>query len=232
MGVEYAEAFAAAAEYASQTGAVFCHAYDQLEIAAGAGTLAEEILQDEPTIDTVVVAVGGGGLLAGVLAGVDGRARVVAAEPRTIPTLNAALAAGKPVDVSVSGVAADSLGARRIGDVGFDTATRAGVSSALVDDADIVAARTRLWTEYRIAAEHGAATAYAALISDAYTPMAGERICVVVCGANTDPFTLGAAPAEPDPDPRGHEPPLMERSADQPFSNHSLVCRTRITNGV
>ncbi|ROZ52881.1 threonine/serine dehydratase [Rhodococcus sp. WS1] len=196
VGAEYAEAFEAATEYAAQTGAVFCHAYDQLEIAAGAGTLAEEILHDEPTIDTLIVAVGGGGLLAGVLAGADGRARVVAAEPRTIPTLHAALAAGRPVDIAVSGVAADSLGARRIGDVGFVTATEMGVTSVLVDDADIAAARIRLWSEYRIAAEYGAATAYAALVSGAYEPSAGERVCVVVCGANTDPSTLNSSPAD------------------------------------
>ncbi|MGC0367623.1 threonine dehydratase [Rhodococcus sp. 27YEA15] len=196
VGNEYVEAFDAAIEYASQTGAVFCHAYDQLEIAAGAGTLAEEILHDEPEIDTVIVSVGGGGLLAGVLAGIDGRAKVVAVEPRTIPTLNAALTAGKPLDVSVSGIAADSLGARRIGNVAFDTASKIAVSSVLVDDVDIDAARTRLWTEYRIAAEHGAATAYAALTSGAYTPTTGERVCVVICGANTDPATLATVPVE------------------------------------
>ncbi|MDN5743987.1 MAG: threonine/serine dehydratase [Nocardioidaceae bacterium] len=193
VGTEYADALEAATEHAARTGAVFCHAYDQVEIAAGAGTLALELLADEPEIDTVVVAVGGGGLLAGVLAAVDGRARVVAAEPQSIPTLHRALAEGRPVDVAVSGVASDSLGARRIGDIAFDTASRTGPVSVLVDEAEIVAARNRLWSEFRIAAEHGAATAYAALSSGGYIPAEGERVAVVVCGANTDPATLGTA---------------------------------------
>lgn len=197
VGVEYAEAFEAAIVFADETGAVFCHAYDQPEIAAGAGTLAVEILEDEPTIDTVVVAVGGGGLLAGVLAGLDRRASVVAVEPRAIPTLHAALSAGRPIDVAVSGVAADSLGARRLGDVAYDIASRHGVTSVLVEDADIVAARLRLWSDYRIAAEHGAAAAYAALTCGAYKPSEGERVAVVVCGANTDATTLAAVEYSP-----------------------------------
>ena len=191
VGTEYAEALEAATEHTAQTGAVFCHAYDQVEIAAGAGTLALEVLEDEPDIDTVVVAVGGGGLLAGVLAAVDERARVVAVEPLAIPTLHSALAEGRPVDVAVSGIAADSLGARRIGDIAFDVASHAHPVSVLVGDDDIVAARSRLWSEFRIAAEHGAAAAYAALTSGVYVPEPGERVAVVVCGANTDPATLG-----------------------------------------
>ncbi|GAA2143651.1 threonine/serine dehydratase [Arthrobacter humicola] len=112
VGAEYAEAYAAAMECVEASGALFCHAYDQLEIAAGAGTLAEEILEDEPGIDTIVV--GGGGLYAGVAAAAEGRSRVVAVEPFNIPTLHAALDAGQPVDVPVSGIAADSLGAWRV----------------------------------------------------------------------------------------------------------------------
>ncbi|OPX11773.1 threonine/serine dehydratase [Mycobacterium sp. AT1] len=190
VGAEYAEAFEAAVEYAHGHGAVLCHAYDQPAIAAGAGTLAQEILHDEPSIDTVVLAVGGGGLLAGVLAGLENRARVVAVEPHSIPTLSAALAHQQPVDVAVSGVAADSLGARRIGQICFDTVAHYGVSSVLVDDDDIISARARLWNDYRIAAEYGGATALAALLSGAYVPQPGERVAVVVCGANTDPATL------------------------------------------
>lgn len=194
VGSEYAEAFAAAMEYVAETGALFCHAYDQLEIAAGAGTMAEEILQDEPGIDTIVVAVGGGGLYAGVAAAAEGRARVVAVEPRNIPTLHAALAAGHPVDVSVSGVAVDSLGARRVGEIAFDIASRVPPTSVLVDDADIIAARSLLWSEYRIPAEYGAAAALAALSTGAYTPAEGERVAVIVCGGNTDPCTLESRP--------------------------------------
>ena len=197
VGSEYAEAQAAAVRFAEQRGAVFCHAYDQPEIAAGAGVLAEEVLADLPDTDTLVVAVGGGGLLAGVLAAVDGRARVVAVEPATAPTLHAALAAGTPVDVEVSGVAKDSLGARRVGALAFEIAAPSpGLVSLLVTDADIVAARAELWSEARIVSEHGAATAYAALTSGGYVPEPGERVVTVVCGANTDPADLAPAPAE------------------------------------
>jgi threonine dehydratase len=198
VGTEYAEAHAAAVGFADERGAVLCHAYDQPEIAAGAGVLAEEVLADVPDVDTLVVAVGGGGLLAGVLAAVAGRARVVAVEPANAPTLHAALAAGRPVDVEVSGVAKDSLGARRIGAIGFDLAGGApDLVSLLVQDADVVAAREALWREYRIAAEHGAATAHAALTSGGYVPEPGERVVTVICGANTDPADLAPAPAEP-----------------------------------
>lgn len=194
VGTEYAEAFAAAMEYVEESGALFCHAYDQLEIAAGAGTMAEEILQDEPGIDTIVVAVGGGGLYAGVAAAAEGRARVVAVEPFNIPTLHAALEAGNPVDVAVSGVAVDSLGARRVGEIAFDIASRIPPTSVLVDDAAIVAARSLLWSDYRIPAEYGAAAALAALTSGAYTPAEGERVAVIVCGGNTDVCTLERHP--------------------------------------
>jgi threonine dehydratase len=190
VGREYAEAYEAAVAFGEAEGAAFAHAYDQLDVAAGAGTLAEEILEDEPSIDTIVLAVGGGGLYAGVAAAVRGRARVVAVEPVLIPTLHDAMDAGEPVDVTVSGIAADSLGARRIGDLAFAAQVAERPVSVLVDDAAIEAARTRLWQDYRIASEHGAATAYAALLSSAYVPASGERVAVVVCGANTDPATL------------------------------------------
>jgi threonine dehydratase len=190
-GSEYATAYEAAVEHADRVGAVYCHAYDQPEIAAGAGTLGLEILEDLPAgVDTVVVAVGGGGLMAGVAAAVEGTARVVGVEPRTIPTLHEALAAGEPVDVGVSGVAVDSLGARRIGEIAYSVATRTGVQSVLVADDDIVRARRHLWDTCRIVVEHGAATALAALTSGAYRPADGERVVVVLCGANTDPSSL------------------------------------------
>jgi threonine dehydratase len=194
VGAEYAEAYAAAISYVEESGALFCHAYDQLEIAAGAGTVAEEIFEDEPGVDTVIVAVGGGGLYAGVAAAAEGRARVVAVEPFNIPTLNAALAAGHPVDVPVSGISVDSLGARRVGEIAFSMASRVPPTSVLVDDSAIVAARSQLWSEYRIPAEYGAAAALAALTSGAYVPREGERIAVIVCGANTDANTLENLP--------------------------------------
>ncbi|CUR59403.1 Putative threonine dehydratase [metagenome] len=190
VGREYAEAFEAAVAFGDEQGATFAHAYDQPDVAAGAGTLAEEVLEDEPAIDTIVVAVGGGGLYAGVAAAVRGRARVVAVEPELAPTLHAAVRAGHPVDVAVSGVAADSLGARRIGSLAFAAQLAEPPVSVLVSDDEIVAARDRLWQDHRIVSEHGAATAMAALLAGAYVPAAGERVAVVVCGANTDPTSL------------------------------------------
>ncbi|WP_324643237.1 threonine/serine dehydratase [Pseudarthrobacter sp. LT1] len=189
-GAEYAAAYQAAVAHAEETGAVYCHAYDQPEIVAGAGTVGSELLEQLPDVDTVLVAVGGGGLMAGVAAAVEGAAKVVAVEPETAPTLHVALASGGPVDVAVSGVAADSLGARRIGEIGFSVAVRCGVESVLVSDADIIAVRSALWNDYRIVVEHGAAAAYAALTSGAYVPGTNERVAVILCGANTDPATL------------------------------------------
>ncbi|WP_309107768.1 threonine/serine dehydratase [Arthrobacter sp.] len=189
-GAEYAEAYEAAIKYAEETGAVYCHAYDQPEIAAGAGTVGSELLEQLEGLDTVVIAVGGGGLMAGVAAAVEGRAKVLAVEPYTAPTLSAALHAGEPVDVAVSGIAADALGARRIGDIAYAVASRTGVGSLLVSDDDIVTARSWLWDHYRIVVEHGAAAALAALQSGAYVPSEGERVAVVLCGSNTDPSTV------------------------------------------
>ncbi|MGN6522213.1 MAG: threonine/serine dehydratase [Actinomycetes bacterium] len=191
IGREYAEAYEAAVAHAEATGAVYCHAYDQPEVAAGAGTLGLELVGQVPgNLDTVLVAVGGGGLLAGVAAALEGGARVVGVEPERAPTLHAALAAGQPVDVDVAGVAADSLGARRVGDIAFEVAVRARAGSVLVSDDDIVAARQLLWSQWRIAVEHGAATALAALTAGAYRPGPDEKVAVVLCGANTDLSTL------------------------------------------
>jgi threonine dehydratase len=190
-GSRYAEGYETAVKYAAEVGALFCHAYDQPEICAGQGTLGLELLeQTGGELDTILVAVGGGGLMAGIAAATEGRARVVAVEPDTCPTLNAALAAGHPVDVAVSGIAADSLGASRIGDIAYEVAERTGVRSVLIRDDDITAARKLLWDRYRMAVEPGGAAAFAALISGAYRPRDGERIAVVVCGANTDLTTL------------------------------------------
>ncbi len=189
-GTEYAHAYEAAQAEVARTGALYCHAYDQPEIVAGAGTLAPELLTQTSDVDTVVVAVGGGGLLAGVTAGLDGRARVVGAEPAGAQTLHRALAAGTPVDVPVSGVAADSLGARRLGDIAFEVTSRLPVRSVVVAEDEVVAARTLLWDRWRVVVEHGAATALAALTSGAVIPQAGETVVVVLCGANTDPSTL------------------------------------------
>ena len=193
-GTEYADAYDAAMEHLADIGAVFCHAYDQPEICAGAGTLGLELMEqlDEvgQPVDTVLVAVGGGGLMSGVATAVDGTARVVGVEPVTAPTLHEALASGQPVDVAVSGVAADSLGARRIGAIAWDVARRTDVVSVLVDDAAILDARRRVWERYRLVLEAGAAAPVAALVSGAYRPADDERVAVVLCGANTDPSDL------------------------------------------
>lgn len=190
IGDEYAQAYAAAVKHAADTGAVYVHAYDQPEVCAGAGTIGAEILDSLGEVDTILVAVGGGGLLAGVAAAVEGRATVVGVEPVAAPTLRAALDAGGPVDVSIGGVAADSLGARRLGAIAYDVAVRSDVRSVLVSDDDLVAARRGLWEERRIVVEHGAAAAYAALTAGAYVPADGERVVVVLCGSNTDPSDL------------------------------------------
>ncbi|UWP84632.1 threonine/serine dehydratase [Dactylosporangium fulvum] len=190
-GREYAEAHAASTIRVAETGALFVHAYDQPEIVAGQGTLALEL----PKADTVLVATGGGGLVGGISAALAGRARVVAVEPVGAPTLHEALAAGRPVDVPVDSIAADSLGARRIGTIAYALAVRHETQSLLVTDDAIVEARRRLWDKYRIVVEHGAAAACAALDTGAYVPAADERVVVVLCGANTDPATLRAETA-------------------------------------
>jgi threonine dehydratase len=197
VGDKYADAYDAAVKHAADSGALFCHAYDQPDICAGQGTVGWELLEQVDGLDTILVAVGGGGLLAGIAAAVDGRARVVGVEPATAPTLNAALAAGEPVAVEVSGVAADSLGASRLGDIAFAVATRTDVGSVLVADTAILEARAALWDHYRLAVEPGGAAAYAALVSGAYRPAPGERVAVLLCGANTDPATLTSPTAAP-----------------------------------
>ncbi|MEU4623076.1 serine/threonine dehydratase [Actinoplanes sp. NPDC023801] len=188
-GGEYAEAYAAAIVRAAETGARFCHAYDDPAMVAGNGTLGLELME-QLDFDTVIVAVGGGGLLAGVISAVSRNARIVAVESIGARALHAALEAGEPVDVPVGGVAADSLGARRVGGIAFELARAAKIDSVLVDDAAIVEARRRLWDEYRIVVEHGTASAQAALLSGAYRPAPGERVVVLLCGANTDPADL------------------------------------------
>jgi threonine dehydratase len=191
VGSEYAEAYAAAVVQAEVTDALFCHAYDDADMVAGNGTLGLELLQQLPDgFDTVLVAVGGGGLVAGVAAALPAEVRVVAVEPATCPALHAALEAGGPVDVPVSGVAADSLGARRVGGIAYEMAVLTSMTSVLVDDQAIVDARRQLWEDYRIVVEHGTAAAQAALLSGAYVPAAGERVVVLLCGANTNPADL------------------------------------------
>ncbi|MEV6686159.1 serine/threonine dehydratase [Streptomyces sp. NPDC051130] len=192
VGDRYAEALTACREFAADSGALSSHAYDHPLIAAGAGTLLDEIRAALPGLDTVVVAVGGGGLFAGVAtAAREHGVRVVAAEPEHCRALNAALEAGRPVDVPVDSVAADSLGATRVSADALAAALHEGVDSVLVPDAQITAARRGLWEDHRIVVEPGAATALAALGRFRRAP--GARVAVILCGANTDPADLSPA---------------------------------------
>ncbi len=193
-GRHYQEALEASREAARGPGVVEVHAYDHPATVAGQGTVARELDGQVPHLDTVLVAVGGGGLIAGVCAWFDGRVRVVAVEPATAPTLARAREVGRPVDVDVGGVAADSLGATRIGETPFATMQGRLDRVVLVSDEGIVEAQRRLWAELRLVAEPGGATAFAALVGGAYRPAPGERVAVIVCGANTDPATVTDPP--------------------------------------
>ncbi len=192
-GAIYDDAQNACSIRAAQSGAHLVHPFDRDEVMAGAGTVALEFHQEEPDLDTVLVAVGGGGLLGGTLAYFGPDIRVVAVEPQHSQALHAALAAGRPVEVSVAGVAADSLGARRIGDRPFELAATHLYRSVIVSDQAIVAAQQHLWETVRIVAEPGGATAFAALLDGVYRPEPGERVGVIICGGNVDPGTLATS---------------------------------------
>ena len=190
-GQDYADALDASSKRAAETGALFVHAYDQPEVVAGQGTLAKELAEQVPDADTVLVSVGGGGLIGGIAAWYAGAVRVIGVEPFGCPTLHAARAAGQPVDVTTEGVARDSLGARRLGTIAWEHAAAGHISDALlVDDDAIIEARRWLWQEARLATEPGTAAAMAALRSGAYKAAPGERVAVVICGANADPADL------------------------------------------
>ncbi|HET8601571.1 MAG TPA: threonine/serine dehydratase [Segeticoccus sp.] len=191
VGTEYAHALAAAEEYAGHVASVFVHAYDQPEVVAGQGTIALELLEQVPQgLDTLLVVVGGGGLIGGCAVAVGDSVQLVGVEPQGAPTLHAALAAGEPVDVPVGGVAADSLGARRLGRLAWQAVRRHGIESVVVPDEQVVRARRNLWERFRVVVEHGTAAAWAALLTGAYRPATDERVGVLLCGANTDPSTL------------------------------------------
>jgi threonine dehydratase len=190
VGSEYAEAYAAAVVACEESDALLVHAYDQPEIVAGQGTLGLELEDQLAGFDTVLVAVGGGGLIGGIATAVGDQARVVGVEPELAPTLHRAIGAGQPIDVQVGGIAADSLGARRLGSLAYQAVVAQGVQSLLVDEDAIIAARQQLWQDYRLAVEHGGATAHAALLSGAYRPEPEERVVVILCGANTTPSDL------------------------------------------
>ena len=174
---------------AAETGALEMHAFDQPEVVAGQGTIGAELSEQVPEADTVVVAIGGGGLIGGIAAWYGGTTRVVGVEPEASRCMTAALEAGHPVDVSVSGYAADSLGARRAGAIAHRVVSQHVERVVLVSDDAIRDAQRRLWDSVRLFAEPGGAASLAALESGAYVPESGEHVVVLVCGANGD---LGA----------------------------------------
>jgi threonine dehydratase len=190
-GTVYADALEACLARQRETGALLTHAYDQPEVVTGAGTLAREIEQQGGGApDAVLVSVGGGGLIAGVAAWFEDRSRVIALEPQLAPTLYRARQAGEPVDVAVSGVAADSLGARRIGSLAWDLARRWVPEALLLPDAAIREAQLWLWQELKLAVEPAAALGLAALRTRRFVPAPQGSVCLIVCGANVDPQTL------------------------------------------
>lgn len=193
VGERYADALAASVAWAQTSGALVIHAFDQLETILGQATIALELQDQAPGLDTVLVPVGGGGLISGISAWYAGTARIVGVEPETAPTLTWARAAGCPVDAPAGGVAAESLAPQRVGGLVFPI-TQAYVDRvALVTDAAIRSAQRALWDQLRIVAEPGGATAFAALLSGAYAPRSGERIGIIVSGGNTTDVNFGAA---------------------------------------
>jgi threonine dehydratase len=188
----YDEALEASRTRAAETGALVMHAFDQPEVVAGQGTIGAELSEQVPDADTVLAAVGGGGLIAGIAAWYEGRTRVVGVEPDRCPTMAEALRAGHPIRVEVGGLAADSLGPRQAGEIALAVASRHVEHVLLVTDESIRDAQRRLWEALRIVAEPGGAAALAALLSGSYRPDPDERVVVLVCGANTDPGSLEA----------------------------------------
>ena len=185
----YDEALDASRARAEESGALVLHAYDQPEIVTGQGTVGAELADQVPDADTVLVAIGGGGLIGGIGAWYEGRTRVIGVEPETSTSMTSALAAGGPVDVTYGGYAADSLGTKRAGEIAFEIVSKHVERVVLVSGDEILEAQRRLWREVRIFAEPGGAAALAALLSGAYVAQRGEHVAVVVCGANGE---LGA----------------------------------------
>jgi threonine dehydratase len=191
VGDRYAEALAASVDWATASGALQVHAFDQRETIAGQGTLGLELSKQAPHLDTILVAVGGGGLIGGLAAWYASTTRIVAVEPEGAPTLAAALQAGRPVDAPAGSVAADSLAPKQVGELMFPIAQAHVDRVVLVTDAAILAAQKALWEVLRIVAEPGGCAALSALLSGAYQPADGERLGVIVSGANTTAVDFG-----------------------------------------
>jgi len=184
-GERYADALAASERWAAGSGALQIHAYDQEHALLGQGTVGMELEEQAPSIDTLLVAVGGGGLIGGIAAWYEGKVKLIGVEPVLAPTLTRALEAGRPVDAEAGGIAADSLAPKRVGELMFPLARRFVEKVVLVEDREILASQKALWDRLRIVTEAGGAAAYAALFSGAYKPQKDERVGVLVCGGNT-----------------------------------------------
>jgi threonine dehydratase len=184
-GKRYADALAASEIWASQSGALAVHAYDQIETLLGQGSLGLEFEEQSPKLDSLILAVGGGGLIGGIAAWYASRVRIVGVEPEAAPTLTRALEAGRPVDAEAGGIAADSLAPKRVGELMFPIAQAHVKSVVLVSDESIQEAQKALWRVLRVVAEPGGAAAFAALLSGRYRPGPGEKVGVLVCGGNT-----------------------------------------------
>jgi threonine dehydratase len=191
-GERYADALAASEIWAAQSGALAVHAYDQIETLLGQATVGLEFEEQCPQLDSLIVAVGGGGLIGGIAAWYSSRVRIIGVEPEAAPTLTRALEAGHPVDAEAGGIAADSLAPRQVGHLMFPIAQRHVQKVLLVSDEAIRKAQQTLWQELRIVAEPGGAAAFAALLSGRYQPQAGERVGVLICGGNTTAVDFGA----------------------------------------
>jgi threonine dehydratase len=187
-GERYSDALTASEKWMAETGAMGIHAYDQPETLLGQGTVGLEFEQQYPDLDTLMIAVGGGGLIGGVAAWYSGKIKLIGVEPEAAPTLASALRAGEPVDAPAGGIAADSLAPRRVGELMFPLAKKYVQKVVLVSDEAIVQAQKTLWETARIVAEPGGAAALAALLSRRYVPEPVERVGVLVCGGNTEAF--------------------------------------------
>lgn len=189
-GSRYADALERSHEFQKSSGGLNVHAYDEEATLVGQGTVALEWQEQSPQLDTVLVAVGGGGLIGGMAAWYQGAVKLIACEPVKSCAYHRALENDAPLDVDVDGIAADSLGAKRIGSLMFPLAKKFVTSSVVVEDDAIVRAQAMLWNEMQVVAEAGGATALAALLSGAYRPKKGERVGVLICGGNTDVFPV------------------------------------------
>jgi threonine dehydratase len=190
-GDRYDDALAASREWAAESGALPIHAYEQTETLLGQGTVGLELEEQDPKVETLLVAVGGGGLIGGIAAWYAGRIRIIGVEPEAAPTLTKAFAAGRPVDAEAGGIAADSLAPKRVGEMMFRIAQAYVNGVLLVPDEAIRTAQRVLWDVLRVVAEPGGAAALAALLSGRYRPQKGERVGVLVCGANTTAVNFG-----------------------------------------